>query len=73
MGARSIVHRSDTLTTHICGYKNHAILDNTNIIKNVYIFDNIAGSWLLPISIGSMEESFLLRKLSPLFSMGKLA
>ena len=28
MGARSFIYRSDTLTTNIYGYKNHAILDN---------------------------------------------
>ena len=72
MGARSIVHRSDMLTTHICGYKTYMILDNTNIIENNYFSDNIAGSWLSPVSIESMEENLRLRKLSLLFSMGEL-
>ena len=66
-------HRSDTLVTNILIYKNHMILHNTHIIKNNYISDNIAGSWSSPISIESMEENLLLRKLSPLISMGKLA
>ena len=41
--AKPIVHRPDMLTTHICGYKNHMLLDNTIIIKGIYISNNIAG------------------------------
>ena len=37
MGARSIGHRSDTLTTHVSNYKNHMILDNT-ILNKIFIF-----------------------------------
>ena len=38
MGARSFIHRSDTLATNIYGYKNHSTLYN----KSVYISNNMA-------------------------------
>ena len=56
MGARSIIHRSDILTTLISVYKNHMILDKTNLNENNYISDNIDSSWLSPVSIESMGE-----------------
>ena len=59
MRVRFFINGSD-LITHVYGYKNHMILDNTIIIENVYISDNIAGSWLSPISIGSIGKKLLL-------------
>ena len=58
MGARSIVHRSDTLTTLISVYKNHKILDNTNLNKNNYIFDNTLVALSCHLLVLSQWEKF---------------
>ena len=50
MGARSLVHRSDTPCTLMFSYKNHTIY----IIKLVYISNNMADSWPLSVNIESM-------------------
>ena len=69
MGARSFIHRSDTLATNIYGYKNHAIL----IIKYIYISNNMADSWPLSVNIESRGNISSLQKLTLLLSMVKLA
>ena len=47
------------------------ILDNTNFNENIYIFHNIDSSWLSPVSIESMGESFAIVKGDSIVFNGK--
>ena len=64
--ARSISHRSDTLTftTHISDYKNHRVFDNTVLKRFCYILSILDSSWFSPVSIESMGESFAAAKVA---------
>ena len=67
MGARSLIHRFDTLATNIYSYKNHAIY----IIKCIYISNNMADSWPSFVNIESMGNIFILEKVDSFVFNGK--
>ena len=54
---KSIVHRSDTPTTHASDYKNHRVFDNTILKRFHYISNSLDSCQLFPVSIESMGKS----------------
>ena len=69
MRATSIVHRSDTLTTLISVYKNHMILDNTNLNKNNYISNTLVAHGCHLLALSQWEKFGLCAR--SIVSMGK--